>query len=111
MKKPSHLEELLAIQIRAMRLPEPVREHRFHKERMWRLDFAWPEYKVAVEVQGGIWKKGGHSSGVGITRDLEKLDHAMRDGWLVYQCGSDLIRTGRAVDTIGIILSLRGYKK
>jgi len=32
---------------------EPVREHVFHDDRGWRLDFAWPSRRVAVEMQGG----------------------------------------------------------
>jgi len=35
-------------------LPEPVFEHRFHKDRKWRFDVAWPDLKAAIEVDGGI---------------------------------------------------------
>lgn len=48
-----------------------------------RADFAWPEAQVAVEVQGGIWVKGGHSSGSGIDRDAAKSFLAQADGWLL----------------------------
>ncbi len=108
----SALEEALALQIRALKMPDPVREHRFDPVRKWRFDFAWPELRLAVECQGGIWAKGGHSTGVGITRDLEKLDAAHRQGWTVYQCGSELIKSGRAAETIEILIALksqRGY--
>lgn len=48
-----------------------------------RADFAWPAAKVAVEVQGGIWIKGGHSSGSGIDRDAAKSFLAQADGWML----------------------------
>jgi hypothetical protein len=102
----SALEEMLAFQMRALNLPDPVREHRFHKTRRWRWDFSWPHKKIAVEVQGGVWAKGGHTTGVGITRDLEKKDAAMADGWIIYECGADLIKSGKAVQTIEIIHDL-----
>ncbi len=50
----SALEDLLERHIKRTGLPKPAREYRFHRERRWRFDFAWPDYKVAVEVEGGI---------------------------------------------------------
>lgn len=38
--------------IAAPGLPEPVAQHKFHPSRRWRLDFAWPDYKVSVEING-----------------------------------------------------------
>src|ERR1051325_3147639 len=51
-------------------------EYRFSQEKGYKLDYALPLVKVAIEVQGGIWKKGlsGHSSGKGISRDMAKLN-------------------------------------
>lgn len=33
---------------------EMVAEHRFHPFREWRFDYAIPELKIALEVEGGI---------------------------------------------------------
>lgn len=53
-KKKSQLEEEFAFAWKAGRYePEFVREHRFHPTRRWRFDFAWPDEKVALEVEGG----------------------------------------------------------
>lgn len=54
--------------------PELKREHRFHPERKWRLDFFHEASKTAIEIDGGIWVKSGHSSGHGIMRDMEKAN-------------------------------------
>lgn len=35
-------EETLLLQLRALKLPAPEREYRFHPGRRWRFDFAWP---------------------------------------------------------------------
>ena len=32
-----------------------IHNHKFHPTRRWMFDFAWPKYKVAVEVVGGTW--------------------------------------------------------
>lgn len=49
----------------------------------FRADFAWPQAQVAIEINGGIWKKGGHSSGKGITRDITKSTLAQLSGWVL----------------------------
>ena len=33
-------------------------EYRFHPSREWLFDFAIPEVKVGIEVEGGIWNGG-----------------------------------------------------
>jgi very-short-patch-repair endonuclease len=58
-----------------------AREHRFHPTRRWRFDLAWPDRKLAVEVDGGQWMAGGgrHNSDA----DREKLNAAAIAGWRV----------------------------
>jgi hypothetical protein len=66
-------------------LPAPECEHRFHPDRKWRFDFAWPEHRVALEVEGGVWVRGGgrHNRGSGYLRDMAKYNEAARLGWVV----------------------------
>lgn len=60
------------------------REHRFSAFRDWRFDFAWPDQRVAVEIEGGVWmKNGGHTSGKGYQKDCEKYNAAIEQGWYV----------------------------
>lgn len=71
---------------RVQALPEPVAEYLFHPERKWRFDWAWPDHRIALEVNGGVWTQGRHVRGPGYLRDLEKLNEAQLLGWLVLQC-------------------------
>ncbi len=57
---------------KAKRLPIPVAEYRFHPTRKWRMDWAWPDQRVALEIDGGVWVRGAHGRGTGIVRDQEK---------------------------------------
>ena len=66
---------------RAEGLPEPVYEHRFHPARKWRMDIAWPDCLVAIEVQGAIFRGGRHTRGAGMAKDMEKFNAAQRMGW------------------------------
>jgi hypothetical protein len=66
-------------QIRAAGLPYPIREFRFHPERRWRFDYAWPGAWLAVEVEGGVWTRGRHLRGAGFIRDCEKYAEVKRE--------------------------------
>lgn len=86
------------------KLPMPVAEYVFAPGRKFRWDYAWPhnfvcrsergnEFEavevnmpVALEVQGGIWNRGAHGRGIGITRDHEKFSLGAVYGWRILYC-------------------------
>lgn len=98
-------EEQLALQLKSAHI-EFTREYRPWKARRYRFDFCIHPYEFAnvtfilIEVQGGIWNKGAHSSGIGITRDCEKYCLAAIDGYLVMPVTPDQIKSGKALQWI-----------
>lgn len=60
-----------------------VAEWRFHPTREWRFDFAIPDRRIAIEVEGGIWNGGRHIRPEGFLRDMEKYNEAAAAGWLL----------------------------
>jgi len=64
-------------------IPQPVAEHRFHASRRWRFDYAWPEHRVALEIEGGAWTGGRHFRGTGAIMDMLKYTEANIMGWIV----------------------------
>lgn len=98
----SRIEEDFFVQMQWAKLPAPEREYRAISGRAFRFDFAWPDSRLLVEVQGGVWgvKKGnktGHNTGVGINRDCEKSNLATLAGWRVLSVTTNHIRTGQAL--------------
>jgi len=93
---------------RAVGLQEPVPEYRFHPERKWRFDFAWPDKKVALEIQGGIWVAGFHSGGTGQYGDMEKLNEAAAMRWAVLQVEPRKICTAKTAELLRSVLSKEG---
>lgn len=81
-------------------LPAPVLEFRFHPERKWRFDAAWPEWRVAVEIEGGVWKMGRHQRPRGFQADLDKYNYAAIIGWFVLRFSVKDVETGNAIDAI-----------
>lgn len=63
-----------------------VKELKFHPMRRWRFDYAIPDVKVAIEIDGGLFGKGHlgrHSGGMGQKNDMEKMNAAAVLGWAV----------------------------
>ena len=104
----------MAWQMTVAKLPEPEREFRFASPRRWRFDFAWPEQRVALEVEGltrygsnrnGTMKLGRHQSAKGITADMEKYNTAALKGWLVLRVCQEHIRSGEALQWVEELLT------
>lgn len=82
------------------RLPEPLREHRFHPSRQWRFDWAWPHERLALEQEGGIWVKGRHVRPAGFLGDMDKYNQAAAMGWRILRCEPKSLATVATVDLI-----------
>lgn len=77
-------EFLSAWRIYGLPFCPPKSQVKFHPIRDWRFDWAWEDRKVGVELHGGeFMKKGGHTTGVGLTKDCEKIRAAQLCGWIV----------------------------
>jgi very-short-patch-repair endonuclease len=90
----SKVEDSLFAEMKLFGLPLPVRQHIFHPTRRWRFDFAWIDRKIAVEIQGGIFMKGGgaHNRGAFMELDYDKINAAQVLGWKVFQFGPSQCR-------------------
>lgn len=88
-------------------LPDPVFEHTFHPTRKWRFDIAWPEFKIALEIEGGVFKGGGHTSIKGFLKDIEKYNEAQMLGWHVMRCIPDEMCMVKTTDMISHMIMLK----
>lgn len=91
------LELALLQQINAYQLPEPTREFCFLDDRKFRADFAYPDMRLLIEVEGGTYGRGGHSSHAGISRDVEKNNLAVINGWRVIRCTGEQVTNGMCI--------------
>lgn len=71
-------------------LPDPVLQHEIvdRAGRSWRVDFAWPDFRIAVEYDSDEW----HGAAEAMRRDRDRRA-ALRDaGWLVIPIFADDVR-------------------
>lgn len=83
----------------------PEAEFRFHLTRRWRFDYAWPDRKIAVEIDGGIWSRGRHTRGFGYLGDMEKQNHAGLSGWRIFKFTPQQLKKGEAQEFMKQVLS------
>lgn len=75
-------------------------EYRFHPTRKWRFDYAIPAIKLAVEVEGGVWTGGRHTSSKGFLGDMEKYNEAALLGWCLIRVTPDQLLTSKTMELI-----------
>ncbi len=98
-KKRSHLEIKFQHQLMLSGLPMPVEEFYPLADRNFRIDFAYPEQKLAIEIDGAVHRiKGRFHS------DLEKHALLLLAGWRVLRVGSEQIKSGIAMGWIKELL-------
>lgn len=81
-------------------LPAPVLEHKFHPTRNWRFDVAWPAFKLAIEIDGGVWVGGRHNASAGFVKDMEKFNSASILGWRILHTTPTHFLTYDTVDMV-----------
>lgn len=114
----SHLEEKFAAAWPTSSV-QPIRQYRFDelgfpdgrtdkhgrpKLRQWKFDFAWPEYRVAVEIQGGMFVAGRHNRGGALAVESEKMRAACKQNWLVLPITTKEITKARLPDMVAEVL-------
>ena len=139
----SALEDELLFAMRAVNLPEPVRElhpfwccehdkrrhstargwphygyicldcyefllpdaaHVYAKGRGWKCDFAWPDRRLIVEVEGGVYTQGRHTRPSGFVNDIEKYNALTEAGWKVLRFSRREVKSGEALNVIERVL-------
>ena len=94
-------EATLAQQIRALKLPEPVRQYRPVKDRKFQVDFAWPELGLIVEVEGGAYMdRGAHGWGKPLEDNYRRHNRLKLEGWLLLQYSTEMVKSGEAIRAI-----------
>jgi hypothetical protein len=109
--KPPEPAKVLADYCRRMGFPAPAAEHEFAKPvRPWKFDFAWPGLKVALELEGGAFAGGRHTSGAGYRDDCAKYSEAALRGWLVLRVLTSDAHKPRSLGLVYRAMRARGVK-
>lgn len=87
--------------------PAPVSEYHFAAPaRDWRFDVAYPDLRIAFEVEGGQFINGRHVRPGGSDKDAQKYNAAALLGWQVYRFPTKWIEDGRAFQWASFVLRL-----
>lgn len=99
-------EDYFDNQLKHTELPPWEREYRFMpkppsgKQRQFRFDFAWPINGFAVEIEGGVYSGGRHTTGAGFTKDCEKYALATIEGYRIIRVTTSQVSSGVALEWV-----------
>ena len=93
-------------------LPEPKREYKFHPTRKWRIDYLFEANgrRVALEVEGGVWRGGRHTNPAGFLGDMEKYNAMSEAGIVLLRTTPKDLLTNRTFELIKKTLYGDRYK-
>lgn len=98
-----------------LHLPAPVKNYGYqrrkyptNKRRQWRVDWAWPDIGLMVEIQGGVWIRGAHGHPLDILRNFEKQNDGALLGYRFLQVTPEQVRSGEAVALVEAFLGAWG---
>lgn len=103
--KKTPLEDKLDAQFQERGITGYLRNVRFIPKRKFEADFYFPELKLVVECDGGVWlPKGGHTSGAGYSSDRERDVEALLNGITTVRYTSTQVASGYAINTLERII-------
>lgn len=88
-----------------------VPEYKFHETRKWRFDFAHPQLRIAIEIEGGIWIRGRHTRAIGYRNDIEKYNSATIAGWRILRFLPEELPTTKPLIMINQLIQDYGKRK
>lgn len=77
-----------------------IKEFMFHPTRKWRADYAFPNKKLLVEIEGGFWTGGRHGRGGGAIKDMCKYNAATVMGFAILRFTPQQANNGEAIQVI-----------
>lgn len=76
-------------------------EYKFDKQRRYRSDIMVPDLRLAIEIDGGIYKsRSGHSSISGLIRDINKNNYYCMNKIFCLRFTYDMVYDGTAAPII-----------
>ena len=81
--------------------------HEFRRDSGFRADFAWPDHRLLLEVQGGIYTRRAHGSVKGVLADIDRLNEATLHGWRLLRVTPHHVQDGTALELLEHALAVR----
>jgi uncharacterized protein DUF559 len=102
-------ETIARLVFRSAGLPTPICQYEVTADGVWvaRVDFAWPEARLVVEIEGFAW----HGSREAFQQDAERYRRLFHAGWDVLRFTADDLRTGpeAVAEEVRRALTSRGF--
>ena len=108
--KDSKLEQAFDTYARSLALPKTEKQFKFSETRRYKIDRAYPDVLLGIELDGGVYSGGHHVRGKGYESNREKDNLAIELGWVVLHYTTNQLRSN-PVGVIGQIKRVLDMRK
>lgn len=84
-----------------------IAEFKFHPTRRWRNDYAILSHGIIIEVEGGAWIGGRHTSGYGFLNDMVKYNEVTCMGYKLIRTTPTELFSAKTLDNIKRLSELK----
>lgn len=84
---------------------------RFHAVRKWEMDYLAAPFKLGIEIHGGVFSAGRHTTGTGFENDRCKMNAAHELGITVLEFTGAMLEDGSAIAQTERVLKSRGWER
>lgn len=81
-----------------------------NKRKVWIADYCSIEFKIMVEIDGGIWVGDGHGHPTGITKGMLKLNDAALLGYHMLRFSTSWVKPRHAINFLQRVLFTKGWR-
>jgi hypothetical protein len=110
-------EDRFGMQLLQYGLPPFIHHHRFpqslhpgNKRKVWIADYCNIEFKLMVEIDGGIFSGGAHGHPVDITRNMMKQNDAAILGFHTLRFATTWVKNKHAIEFLQRVLATKGWR-
>ena len=86
-----------------------IKEYKFCDGRKWRFDYALPDLKIAIEIEGGVFSNGRHTRGKGYLNDMEKYNMASELGWTLLRYTPTQLNESKTYEQIKRVIKTKQH--
>lgn len=84
-----------------------IAEYKFHPTRKWMNDYAILSHRIILEVEGGAWIGGRHTSGSGFLKDMIKYNEVTCMGYKLIRTTPTELFSAKTLDNIKRLSELK----
>ena len=87
-----------------------IAEYKYVPCRKYKADYCIPEWRLLIEIQGGLFNKKAHGSITGLLKDIQRLNLATVNGFYLLRITPDDFRKTQCIEWVEMFRKQHEFK-